>query len=382
VAQEHGVVREGTIVLVSGERRERIVLPVELEEARLQLRTLDEDVQQALLRLSREARTVYLTVGHGELNDQGSARATDTLSISSSIFFLKSLLQFLNYSERELGIRAGLGNEVPPDAAMVLVLGPRRPFLEPELRALQRYLERGGSVLFALEPDSEFELGPLVEQLHVEYRRVPLADDQSHVTYLQNLSDRRILVTDRIYSHASTSTVSQGGIGDGMVFLGTGHIEPDEEGAPGVTVIVRSMPTSFADSTRNFEPDEGEARLQYALAVAVEGAATGSGTPPDSAGSSAQMRALVVADSELFSDMVLQSMGMNGALLADAIRWLGREEELSGETTSEADVPIVHTRTENVAWFYSTILGAPALVLALGLLSVRRRRARQTEEAS
>jgi hypothetical protein len=376
-AQKYGVVRDGIIALTAEERTERIALPVTLEEARLQLRTLDEDVQQSLMRLARTERTVYLTVGHGELNDQSSARGTDTLAISSGTFAISTLLGYLNFSERELGVRAGLGNEVPQDAAMVLVLGPRRPFLEAELRALERYLLRGGSVLFALEPDSDFELGPLADLLGVDYRRVPLVDDQNYVRFQDNLSDRAIIVTDRVFSHASTSTVSQGGIGDGMVFMGSGYLEPKEAGGPGLTVTVRSMPNAFPDSTRDYELNGAEERLQYAIGVAVD-APSG----PQAASASSEMRALVFADSELFSDLVLTRVGINQALLADALLWLGREEELAGETASEADVPIVHTRAENIAWFYSTILGAPALVLGLGLLGVRRRRARQTEAAA
>jgi hypothetical protein len=94
------------------------------------------------------------------------------------------------------------------------------------------------------------------------------------------------------------------------------------------------------------------------------------------------MRALVFADTEMMSDRVVSSFGMNAALVADAIRWLGREEDLSGETTSEADIPIRHTRAEDVAWFYSIILGAPSLVLLAGLIGVRRRRRGAGEEAA
>jgi hypothetical protein len=373
-AQENGVVSDGIIVLKSGEKRERIPLPVRLAEARLQLRTLDTKVQEALMRLSREERTVYMTVGHGELNDQESARATDTLSISSSTFAIESLLQYLNYTYRQLGVRTGLANEVPQDAAMVLVLGPRRPFLEPELRTLERYLARGGSVFFALEPDSDFELGPL-ERLGVRFDKTPLADDQNYILFRQNISDRRLLHTNNVFSHASTATAAEAGIGDGTLFWGAGSIRPLSDDAPGITVIARSMLTAFADSSRDFQPGPTEERLQFPLAVAIE-------KPAPVIGENGEGRALIYADADLFTDEVVQSIGLNGALLADGIRWLGHEEELAGETSSEADVPIVHTRRENVAWFYSTILGAPSLVLALGLLGVRRRRSRQTERTA
>ena len=88
------------------------------------------------------------------------------------------------------------------------------------------------------------------------------------------------------------------------------------------------------------------------------------------------MRALVFASSSLFSDAVLASLAPNAALVGDGIKWLGREERFAGVTESEADVPIVHTKAEDIAWFYATILGAPMLVLVGGLLGVHRRRHR------
>jgi hypothetical protein len=86
-------------------------------------------------------------------------------------------------------------------------------------------------------------------------------------------------------------------------------------------------------------------------------------------------RVMVFADSEIFSDGVLYNVVQNRALLADAARWLGRDEAFAGTTESEEDVRIVHTRAEHVAWFFAIIAGAPLLVLAGGLggVFVRRR---------
>ncbi len=67
---------------------------------------------------------------------------------------------------------------------------------------------------------------------------------------------------------------------------------------------------------------------------------------------------------------------LNAALVADGVKWLGRDEAFVGSTETEEDIPIVHTRAEDVAWFYATILGAPSLVLALGLVGVYRHRRR------
>ena len=138
----------------------------------------------------------------------------------------------------------------------------------------------------------------------------------------------------------------------------------------GVDAILDLVGGAYLNGNLRF--DEGaESRGTLNLVAAVEGPAGGEG---------ADMRALVYADADLFSDPVLSSLAPNAAIVADGVRWLGREEAFSGEIESEADVPIVHTRAENVVWFYAVILGAPVLVLAVGLwvglAAARRRRAR------
>lgn len=397
LAAEHRVTEDGTIVLAAGDRSERLTLATDLARARPRLRRLDENVQRLLMRVARDQRTVYFTVGHGELNDPQSVGPTEATPFGSIDAF-RSLFGLLNYRVDDLGVHNGLGNAIPEDAAMVLVLGPRRAFLDAELNALDRYLAGGGSVLLALEPGTDFRLGPLEQRLGVAFRDVPLADDRQHLRQRGNVSDRRLIVTDRFSSHAAVSTLGQAGIGAGIALMGPGHLATDVPGSR-ATVVVRSLPSTFADLDRDFEVDEEEeSRESYALVAAVEGPSTQtpafaeptaddsvveeaadtaveSNDDPDTDGEAAgTMRAMVFADAEMFSDAVVTALGLNAALAADAVRWLGREEEFAGETVSEEDVPIVHTRAQDVGWFYATIFGMPALVLGAGLYGVRRRR--------
>ena len=370
-AQKYRVNQDGGIVLAYGDRSELISLPVRLREARGRLRTFDSEVQRALMRVARDEKTIYITTGHGELNDPASASPAETLPFRS-VDALRQLFGMLNYKIAELSVQGGLGNEIPPDAALVVVLGPTRPFLEPELQALDRYLARGGSLLLALEPDGDFRLGPLSRRLGVDFHAVKLADDRRHVRLRGNNSDRRLIVTDRFSSHAALSTLGRAGMGSGMLLMGSGYLEPtDSTQLP--TFVVRSLPSTFADLDGDLEfDDKTEERKQYSLVAALE-LPPPAPTPGDTIARTGA-RAMVLADAELFSDAVVTALGLNAALAADAVRWLGREENLGGETRTEEDVPIVHTRSENVAWFHATILGAPALVLGLGLFSVRRRR--------
>jgi hypothetical protein len=87
-----------------------------------------------------------------------------------------------------------------------------------------------------------------------------------------------------------------------------------------------------------------------------------------------EMRAFVLADADGLATRVLAGYPPNQYLLADALRWLGGEESFAGEVSSEEDVRIEHTKQEDLVWFYSTIFGVPALVLAAGLVLARRSR--------
>ena len=83
---------------------------------------------------------------------------------------------------------------------------------------------------------------------------------------------------------------------------------------------------------------------------------------------------MVLADSDVFTDLVLDASQGNRALALDGVRWLLGEESL-GAPGGETDFPLQHTHGQEVAWFYVTVFLAPLAVLGAGLWVTRRRRA-------
>jgi ABC-type uncharacterized transport system involved in gliding motility auxiliary subunit len=90
-----------------------------------------------------------------------------------------------------------------------------------------------------------------------------------------------------------------------------------------------------------------------------------------------ETRMVVVADGDALSDATLMNpshFNGNPQFVVDVIRWLGGEEAFSGLVASTEDVRIEHTKQKDKAYFYLTIFGVPALVLAMGWTGLRRRR--------
>jgi len=87
----------------------------------------------------------------------------------------------------------------------------------------------------------------------------------------------------------------------------------------------------------------------------------------------------VIADSDWIADEAIKVPG-NSVLALDAIRWLMGDEAFSGQTSTEADVKITHTRKQDVVWFYSTIFLAPAVVIGAGVFVTRKSRGKRRKE--
>jgi hypothetical protein len=375
LAERYEVFDDGTLVFVRGDQSQRLVVGTDLRQARSTLRDLDRQVQANLLPILRGYRKVYLTTGHGELNDSSGVDPSEGASLGR-VAVLNEILKLLSYEVVDLGLGDGLGQDVPDDAAIVMVLGPRRPFFEAEMAALERFLARGGALLLALDPEGAFTMGPLEQRLGVRYVATSLADEQRHLQQRSDLSDRRLIITNNFTSHEAVTSLARAPRSTVVLLVGPGYLDAVEGTVSTRHFVVSSLATTFADLSGDYRFDDpGEQKQPYKLVAAVQGEVAEASNPlitePET------MRALVFASSSLFSDAVLASLAPNAALVADGIKWLGREEAFAGTTESEADVPIVHTKAEDIAWFYATILGAPMLVLGGGLLSVYSRRHRR-----
>jgi hypothetical protein len=379
-AKELSVAVNGTVVIMRSGHREPITINLEMEGARTQLRNLDKDVQQRLLKVARPPRTVYFVTGHGE---RSFDTAADTDKRPTLRTLRDSLLTPQGYNVRMLGAAEGLAQDVPADASVVVMIGPQKPLLPEEAASLLRYFERGGRLFVALEPENNgVDEHELLDGLGLKFVGKTLASDQAFARRTNQLSDRANIGTSTFSSHQSVTTLSRYGGRAPLILLGAGHLEQikDKPKNTEIDITVRSHPSTWSDDDGNFVFDPPkEARKGWELAAAVlrypEDASKKDKNAPkkeEKKDKSDQGRAIVVADADIASDPSIEYSG-NPLFVLDSMKWLIGEEAIMGEPSNENDVAIVHTKKEDQVWFYGTAFFMPALVLGVGFLATRRR---------
>jgi hypothetical protein len=416
LAEKYRVTKDGVIVLVRGDKNENIEVDTDMEKARRgksKLRNLDREVNTKLLKIVREKRKVYLTVGHGELNDPDSVAPDLKGKLPERrVSVFRRRFTDLQYEIKELGAIDLAQGGVPTDASIVVVLAPTQALQPAELDALGAYLDRGGRLLMALDPRGQATFGSLEGKLGVGLDQGFITDDKAYLRQRGGPADKRWALTTQFSAHASTTTLSRSADKGGLLLIESGVLREKEFTTTGQkpkrTYVIRTQASSWLDlptatePTGNFTFDEGtEKRERYTIAAAVEGPALdaeGKEKPPEAPKEvndpefgkdkdQSGFRAVVFADGDLFADLMIQgAMGtvvqmVSDPLLDDVVRWLGGEEVFAGEVVSEEDVAIRHTKSEDAVWFTLTIVGAPLLVLVLGLTGTWLRRRKSPVKA-
>jgi hypothetical protein len=362
-AKDLGVSANGIIVFARAGHKEQLGLQLQLESSRPGLKTLDKEVQQRLLNVVKPSRVTLFTQGHGERTFD----PTGDTDRRPGVRDLRGALEDQGHSVRDLGPAEGLATDVPKDATLVMVLGPTKPFAAEEIGALQRFLARGGRLFLALDPDGGVDLHELLDPMGIKVTMRTLANDQVYARRTHQDADRANLVAGLYSSHPSVSTLSRQGMRAPVVLPGAMAIETlrDRTAAQKEYTIdftVHAHFATFPDMNGNFQQDPGEERKAWELAAAISNKKD-----------KTEQRVFLVGDSDFLTDQAVRFAG-NGLLVLDPVRWLIGEESFAGQISTEVDIPITHTRKQDVAWFYSSIFAVPGLVLGLGAFVTRRRR--------
>ena len=139
-ANQYKIQSYGTVVFNYKSRSETVV------------GTDEQQLTNTLIKvLSGAERTVYFLTGHGEHDTAGSARDG-----YSTIY---QALGAENYKTDTLALAQK--PEVPANATVLVIAGPRTDLLQGEVDAIKQYLDRGGKLLVMLDPPDKAGQVPL-----------------------------------------------------------------------------------------------------------------------------------------------------------------------------------------------------------------------------
>lgn len=324
----------------------------------------EESLAGGILAVVRgQARGLVLTRGHGERPPGGNGDG------------LGRLLGALDAENYRVDVVSLLDGPLPPETEVVVVAGPRRDFLAPELERLAAHLAAGGGVVLLLDPGPLPELAAFLAGLGIR-----LGDD------LITERDRRVLGTEGLA--AVVEEFRQGNpishppanpIESGVVLPSARTVDVGDE-RPGVFAesVARTGKGAWAvrdldRARRGVEPSRAAGDVPGPLSVIV--VAELAAPAPDRRGG----RLVVVGDSDFATDAYLDVLG-NRDVILNAIAWAAGEEALAADRPAPVPEiqrplsPLVLTERQARWLLVGVAVLQPAAVAALGAVVLWRRR--------
>jgi ABC-type uncharacterized transport system involved in gliding motility auxiliary subunit len=351
-------------------------------EGRVQRVTSDteQDLTNGLIKvLASTQPKIYFVTGHGEHDINGSdgagyAGISEELKGDNFVTEGFTLLQ----------------QDIPADASVVVVAGPKSDFLEPEIAKLKAFLAKGGKLLVMIDPPQKADapapthLLGLLKDWSVDVGTNAVLDPMSQLRGTQ--ADVPVAAPPYPF-HQITSSFRLL-----TAYPYTRSVKP-VEGAPAgrtATSIIMSGRNSWAEtdlqmlttqSKASPEPEKGDVQGPVSIAVAVTAPAT-EGTPPPATTTDGQAetpnkpetRLVVVGDSD-FATNAVAGMGGNRDMFLNMVNWLAQQENLiSVRPRNPADRRITLTGGQDRMIFWFSIVILPVLIFLAGVQTWWRRR--------
>jgi ABC-type uncharacterized transport system involved in gliding motility auxiliary subunit len=313
----------------------------------------------AILNLTQEKQPLTCAVtGHGELDIE------DTRDLGLNV--CATLLDRENIKVEKLPLYEK--KQVPPNCDLLLIAGPREPFMDEEKKAIRDYLERGGRIFIALDPQSKSGLDSFLRNWDVDVGDNIVVDPESaqRLLFLSALN----LFADNYPPHEITGDMK----GKATLFaevrsVKPGTSNPDLQG----TALVQTSSRGWGESNMLDEEarfDEAEdLKGPVSFAVAVEARADKVGDKPIR-----NVRLVVVGDSDFIANAQIANLS-NASFFLNIVNWLTSREKLIAigpKIPEQTRVRLNAAQMSHIFWF--SVAGLPGLGLLLGIVVWWRRR--------
>lgn len=354
LAKRYGITSYGTIVLESGEKEEKV------------LSADEENLTNALLKVIREGKkVVYFLEGHGE----HSINNTERDGYSEG----KRAIESQNYLVKSLSLLTE--GKLPDDASILIIAGPRKDLLEPELAEITRFIERGGKVMFLFDPEGAQGLPPYLTDYGIQVVEGVVVDLVSRLFG----ADYLMPVITSYEQHPITKNFEVASFFPLALSVKTTDKMPERVSAQ---ILARTSPNSWlkrdmqelkAELRAEGRPLLNE-RLDEKGPVPVAAVATVTMRSDGTSKEPKKARIVVFGDSDFASNNYLNLSG-NRDLFLNTVSWLAEEENLIAIRPKESGqffTPVTADQERLIFWLSMIVL--PAVVIGLGVATYMWRR--------
>ncbi|MCP5159983.1 MAG: GldG family protein [Gammaproteobacteria bacterium] len=344
-----GIAGDGELSVEYAERRETLQHPSE------------QALTQVLQRLSRrQDRLVLFLDGHGERKPQGVA------NYDLGVFGRE--LAKIGIQTRSLDL--AVESRIPDEAAGLVIASPQTPLSSDEIRVVLDYVQRGGNLLWLLEPADPSGLQALAALLGITLLPGVVVDADTPRLGIQHPAF--IPIAD-YGPHAITMSLRSPALLPQAIAL---EVQPLADWQ--MAVLLESQSSSWTETGSlegqiQFDPDSTERPGPLTVGVALFRSWP---TESGELGDVTQQRLVIIGDGDFLSNTYLGN-GANLALGLNILNWLVLDEALIISPPRAVPDPSLHL-TESalalLAAFFLIIL--PAGLLASGWLIWFHRRRR------
>jgi len=360
-AKRLGLHEYNTVVFESGENRKDVLQRDYVTYAMGQGRQPTPKFQgegaftSALIKMADTSHlTFYLTQGHGE-KDFNNPQA-------DGFNTFKDMLEKENYTIKTINLLTA--GKIPDDAAVIAAMGPTKPFQPSEEALLKDYLQKGGKLVFCVDPLVKTGLDSLFKDYGIKLGNDILVDQTSYA-----YPDVRAVIPQYSF-HPIVEKLSDDHVATIMPYgRSVQKIDP---------VLKNVTQTVFMQTTDKGwgETDLKAKNLKYNPATDTKGPAPMAiaceWTPPDHPDK--KVRVVVYGDSNFFTNQFLQGPG-NLDVALNTFSWAAVEENKITIHPKEEDMRVLNLSnvTANLIYYLAVWIMPLSILIMGGIIWYRRR---------
>ena len=353
------------------ERGPRIVVSARGQDARVK-EPSEQELTYAIIKVAEQtSKKVYFLTGHGEASTQEAEQAEGAKALSDAVAaegYGVAELNLQTGGAAAAGTKLSVKNDapaaklqVPEDAAAVLILGPRRKILDPEVAALEAYADHGGRILAFLEPHVISGLEPLLAQWKIALQN-DLVVDTNPLNRLLGLGAAAPMLQPAPGEHAIVKDLNAPAV---MLTARSMQVAPGGAGGVDAQPLMRTGDTAWGetnvgtDGTAAKDDTDNAPPLDVAIAASKD-----------------QGRIIVFGDSDWVTNRYLPLQG-NQDLVLNAINWAAELEQkitIRPKARATSQLFLSGEQLGKLKFFSMDILPVLMVAMGLGIVLVRRQR--------